>query len=511
MNAKSIIVSIVMVATLIGVASAQQVIVKEKPGEGKWWISYSRKHAPEVFELHTGCKTLAAAKAEAQRLIAWSNSMQANSSWRLAIIEIEGEDAQAPKADGPQFPGWRESDSDAMNSLRKDTQDNLKKVLQEDVENVFKKKKRDLEDVFNRVKDFKTYAVRNVDKLSEEKFREVNALVSQYNSQANAYSSQQPGGEYFAALPQLTPLGPELLQKADDWRKAKEDQFALEEKKQGLDGDKERLETERERLIQEGREIKAKEERIASLERASASGDESGPLTGPFTLYTGQYSNTDGSKVGDFNSFQEARAAGQRHMSQNASEQPNYGITDKNGTRIEYDGLFGSKKVSDAQITRSAAPKDEKKESDQAELARLKAELAKRKSSRNDALSKYKSDLESYNAVLKEYEGATRSHKSRIEDLSNVTYNAPTGPRTAIPARPSASSSIPGDQELCYICWYGDFATYGGATRDEAIAEGRGAKQRNPGTRIRVTEHRASKSMTIDAISKTPGSTILEL
>jgi hypothetical protein len=497
MNAKYIIVSIAMVATLIGVASAQQVIVKEKPGEGKWWISYSRKHAPDVFELHTGCKTLATAKAEAQKLIAWSNSMPANTSWRLAIIEIEGEDAQAPKADGPKLPGFGELANDFRAALNV-TAPVLEKYMGQ------------IADAYERAKQAKEGLMRMQGDVTKDVFDRVNGTIANYNEQLDTAQST-PNGASFARFPRMTPVGAEVLQKAEYWRKAKEDQFALEGKKEGLDGDKERLETERQRLIEEGREIKAEEERIASLERAPASGDERSPLEGPFILYTGQYSNTDGSRAGDFDSFQAARIAGQRHMSQNANKQPNYSIADKNGTRIEYDGLFGSKKVSDAQIARSAAPKDEKKESDQAELARLKADVAKRKSSRNEAMKKYKSDLESYNSELTEFENATRAHESRIDALSNVVYNAPTGPRMAIPARPPASSSIQGDQELCYIQWYGDFATYGGATRDEAIAHARGAKQRNPGQRIRVTEHRASKSMSIDAISKTPGRTILEL
>jgi hypothetical protein len=67
------------------------------------------------------------------------------------------------------------------------------------------------------------------------------------------------------------------------------------------------------------------------------------------------------------------------------------------------------------------------------------------------------------------------------------------------------------EKKLCYICWYGDFATYGGATREEAIADAKKAKQLNPNTSIRVTEHLALPTMSIDAISKTPGKVILNL
>lgn len=432
MNARSIIVSVLAIVALCGVTNAQQVVVKEKPGEEQWTISYSRKHAPEVFELHTGCKTLAAAKAEAQKLIKWSNSMQANSSWRLAIIEIEGEDAQAPKADGPKLPGFGELANDFRAALNETAP-----VLEEYMGQIA--------GAYERAKQAKEGLLRMQGDVTKDVFDKVNGTIADYNKQLDTAQSSSKGAS-FARFPRMTPVGPEVLKKAADWRKAKEDQFALEEKKQGLDRDNDRLATERQRLIEEGREIKAEEERITSLERASASGDESAPLAGPFTLYLGQYSNTSGSKVGEFDSFQEARAAGQRHMSQNASKQPNYRITDENGARIEYDGLFGSRKVSDAQIARSASQKEGNEKSDQADLARLKDELAKRKSSRNDALSKYKSDLESYNTRLEEYEGATRAHKSRIEDLSKVAYNAPTGPSTGAPARPAASSSNPNEE-----------------------------------------------------------------
>jgi len=75
----------------------------------------------------------------------------------------------------------------------------------------------------------------------------------------------------------------------------------------------------------------------------------------------------------------------------------------------------------------------------------------------------------------------------------------------------SSASPTPTNENLCYICWLDDFAGYGGASKQEALDEGRKSKRMNPSTHIRVTEHQASSRMTIDEISKTPGTTLLDL
>ena len=60
-------------------------------------MSFSRKDNPNSFELDKFCKTKSEALQETERLKAWSDSMAANSSWRLAVILINGEDAPALK------------------------------------------------------------------------------------------------------------------------------------------------------------------------------------------------------------------------------------------------------------------------------------------------------------------------------------------------------------------------------------------------------------------------------
>lgn len=401
MKASSIIVSVVIVAILSEVASAQQVIVKEKPGEGQWTISYSRKHAPEVFELRAGCKTLAAAKAEAQKLIAWSSSMQANSSWRLAVIEIEGEDAQAPKADGPKLPGFVELSNDFRAALNETAT-----VLEEYMGQIA--------GAYERAKQAKEGLLKMQGDVTKDVFDKVNGTIADYNNQLDTAQSS-PKGASFARFPRMTPVGPEVLKKADDWRKAKEDQFALEEKKEGLDRDNVRLATERQRLIEEGREIKSEEERIASLRLSMQKGPYRARPRGDIII-PGKYNFLENAGGKSFSTYEEALG----FLKDIGFLPPDRAtITDASGNPV------------------NNPPSDD----GEAALKVREQSLVMKKSEREAKIKRYKADLESYDSELKEYDSATRAHKSRIDDLSKVTYNAPTGPKTAAPSRPAATSS----------------------------------------------------------------------
>jgi len=106
---------------LLGIAAsscqAQAIRVVRKPpvrqpGPGEfitydsWTVSYSRVHGPDVFELGSGHRSLASAQAAAQRLVAWSNTIEGG--WKLAVILIEGDASIIQSGDGnPQslFPG----------------------------------------------------------------------------------------------------------------------------------------------------------------------------------------------------------------------------------------------------------------------------------------------------------------------------------------------------------------------------------------------------------------------
>lgn len=69
----------------------------------------------------------------------------------------------------------------------------------------------------------------------------------------------------------------------------------------------------------------------------------------------------------------------------------------------------------------------------------------------------------------------------------------------------------PEEEKTGYICWYGDFGTYGGMTREEAIQGGYDAKKRNPNTHIRVTVHKYKGNLTVKQVEETPGTEILNL
>lgn len=144
---------------LCSVADAQQVVVKDKPGEGKWTVSFSRRHAPKVFQLQTHCSTLAEAKAEAQSLVAWSNSMDPDSDWRLAVIEIEGEDTKPKKPDSDEKPDSdKKPDADKKPGPDKTPLD-------------------DLIELYHRIKEFEKHPLGST--------QEMNKLVDQYNRQVN--------------------------------------------------------------------------------------------------------------------------------------------------------------------------------------------------------------------------------------------------------------------------------------------------------------------------------------
>lgn len=109
----------------------------------------------------------------------------------------------------------------------------------------------------------------------------------------------------------------------------------------------------------------------------------------------------------------------------------------------------------------------------------------------NGLIDQYNREVQGFQAVM------GKNAKLGYSPLARVSASPPPAPQP--------------EKKLCYICWYGDMATYGGQTREEAISGGRKSKQLNPSLHIRVTEHSASASMTIDAISKTAGKTILDL
>jgi hypothetical protein len=312
-----------LVLAAVGVPAAvfaQPVVVIPKPGDGQWTVSYTRMFekgdAATGTELHTSCKTLAAAKQEAASLQRWSQSMDANSSWRLKKIYIEGEDATAgpPKVSAPKTPSLFTAVEQKM-ERDKAIQDGLKDLgvgktatgkfasdlltnpgealSKEVVSNGLKKaisvaegeaKKKleqqaadfladpnakltevkgkfgdylsNVQGAYKRAKDAKEEMMGLTDTLAEKKFKEVNALVDSFNREA---ANAPPGLGWVSQLfPKLKPVGPDTVKAVDDWKAARKQQFDLEGRKEALDQKKSDLDRERDKLAEEWKALSAK-------------------------------------------------------------------------------------------------------------------------------------------------------------------------------------------------------------------------------------------------------------
>lgn len=228
----------------------------------------------------------------------------------------------------------------------------------------------------------------------------------------------------------MTPVSADdVARQQAKWKASQESQDDLLKEKAELDQERARLEAERNRLIQDAGNLDDERERIAQLERSATTAE--GPIAGPFTLYTGQFSNTRGSKDREYDGFADARAAGEKHMSERSSSQPNYRIADKSGTDIEYDGLFGRKKVSTARIQQSNAKPDPANDPATV-VARRKGGLANSQRDRRDRADAYKSDLAKYQQRLEAYQQKLATHKKEINTWGDDQYRGP---------KPAASKS----------------------------------------------------------------------
>jgi hypothetical protein len=303
---------------LVGSAAAQTVKVVDKPGNGGWDISFNRKFGPDVFELDTFKKTKAEALQEAERLKVWSNSMDANSSWRLSVILIEGEDARPTKSKsgdsgqggeqgGPKVLDPLQRLLEANNKIMDDLQKTLTDINKEDVKKALEKKRMEVKDAYERVKKAKEFMVKNVSKIADDDFKQVNGLIASYNGKVDTYKSEQYGS-VFSNYPRINPVTPASFGKVQQWKQAKDTQAQLADDKQRLDGKKSRIDQEREALAQEGRSIQEEEARLKKLSDQANAGD--GPYfarpTGDVIIPGKYHFINDGLKK--FNSYDEARA-----------------------------------------------------------------------------------------------------------------------------------------------------------------------------------------------------------
>jgi len=238
---------------------AQTVQVQPKQGAQGWDISYSRRFSPEVFEADTTCATLAAAQREAASLKSWSNRMDPTSDWRLAVILIEGADQKPDAASGkdttpattagPKLPSFHDA-LEMVATTKKALKDPLKAIEDKlEPKKGLKDYVKNIEGAYGRAKKAKEDMLQLTGKTIDTELAKVNSLVDKYNSEAQSFGDTIG----FNGLPKMTRLGDNSLERADEWRKAKNEQFNLEIKKQQLDEERTQLDTKRQALLDDFR------------------------------------------------------------------------------------------------------------------------------------------------------------------------------------------------------------------------------------------------------------------
>ena len=118
--------------------------------------------------------------------------------------------------------------------------------------------------------------MRNVDKLNDDNFKRMNALIAEYNGKLDRYKSQ-PGGGVFSVYPRISPVLRESVAKVKKWQHAKANQARLAQATTTLDEERSRIDEERDALIQEGQSIHGQE---AELQKLSAKLRQAGPTPG---------------------------------------------------------------------------------------------------------------------------------------------------------------------------------------------------------------------------------------
>jgi hypothetical protein len=268
--------------------SAQEVVVRPRPGAGEWTVHYTRMFdkPDSEGELDSFHKTLASAKRAAADLQRWSATMENGSQWKLTKIYIDGEDAKnaIPK---PKAPPESMLSTMMFNHTEKNkaTWDSLKNgqehadnaiwvaTLLSDPEKAMLEKAKqgedarkagavlkdyadNVSDAYKRVKETKEKMLTLTQTLTAQDFKKMNDLVATYNKEAANFNrlSNTPGGVF----PMINPVGPETVKQVGDWRNAVKRQFELEERKEDLDLRKTKLDAERSRLADEWKALAEK-------------------------------------------------------------------------------------------------------------------------------------------------------------------------------------------------------------------------------------------------------------
>ena len=207
------------------------------------------------------------------------------------------------------------------------------------------------------------------------------------------------------------------------------------------------LKDRREEVKKEAEKVKAEESKVEGMK--AASGEDPGPLEGPFYLYSGAFSNIQSGKLGTkhpnartidggggpgqkFETFAEARAEAEKRMA-DGGRQRSYRIEDKNRITVE-SGKFGYgsddvQKLPQSRIDNPTAPKAGSTDLDKAVKG-----LADRQAASEKAVEKYKADKAAYDKDLADYNvSVERLQKSLPAALAEAGSPTPTAADMAAP------------------------------------------------------------------------------
>lgn len=457
------------------VAWAQIKVVKKPPpplGPDQYvvydhWVSSwgLRDDPPDEYPMGiTGHRTLAEATAAAQ---AHMNRTRGNGYWAVTHYLIEGEPSVRSKQ-GPSFPdaehlekdvlaAIRGTDqnqrqatdspldsSDAQDKLFYDTFKSLNKVLTKDALAALRGKANSVSAAYRRANEAKKLLVRNVDRLNEQNFQRINGLIGEYNGLVDTYSREDPGREYFAALPRIQPVGTEFVERLKPWDEAAEKRADLERRKQELDAAKQQLDVQREQLVdgvvaQEDEETRLKQH-ASSLGDAPALIDSEWEIPRDGNIFGLRilHFTSAADVTGMYNVEADRRAGKWRSLGGNQIQLDIGGpiVATIRGNQM----LVGRVTLNLRKAGRPAPEDVDRATRERQRHADAHEALSRRQATHAAAVERYKTELASYNARLREYELLMAEQQQRLDDLAKTAYAPPRPtPRTAPSASPGGN------------------------------------------------------------------------
>ena len=411
-------ITLVSLMSLHATTFAQNIVVIPRADDYEWTVNFSRVHGPDVFELDSFHSTLAAARNRAQELVQWSNSMESNSGWRLAIIQIEGADSRPRPSNsplGPKLPAWSPVSREFVQNLDNATID------------VFLHSENSLRGAYERAAIATEFLFTNVPALTDEKFSEVNGLITEFNDQVDVLQSGTDG-EAFSGVPKMQLVMDETIEEAENWREAVQEQFFLEEEYDELSNEQEELVEDRKDLIDERQSIKALEQEVEQLTNQATETQLAGRTA------TGTWTRPDGKVIQV--SYQFLSGNRLRYSSERENLEGTYSV---NGNQIRMrmgntsqTGTIKGDSISMSTQTANTGSGSETIRvtgliSSVAQAVRPKQdELRRRRTSREQQVSAYRTRMRTYNDRRQNY-------NRRNQTLRQIPVRRPTG-RPFVPA-----------------------------------------------------------------------------